>query len=129
MGRNRLRFIEFAYWVLTVSIVVSTMCIVLGYFVEGLRMAKILLFVVGALFFGIGSLGMQPKAPYKERERFTLAGADEYRFEALVQGVPPLRNQRQPVGERVSRDVKLFVVGLVVLGVSAFLEFGLGVRV
>lgn len=129
MGRSSRRVVEFAYWVVAVSLTVSTLLLILGSLAGGLRIAKILLFVVGALFFGIGSLGMQPKAPYKDRKRVTLEGADEYRFESVIQRIPPLRNRRQPLSDRVSRDVKLFVAGVVILGLSAFLEFGLGVRV
>lgn len=122
------RLIEFCVWVLVVSAAVT---LVLGFLSlitgGGLVLLKFLLFVVGFLVFGFGSLGLQPKSPRRDRKLITAEGDEEFRFEERVQEVPPLRDDWLPLADRVSRDTKLFVTGLVLLGVSLGMEVLLGV--
>lgn len=159
-GRTLLRVVEFAVWVLVVAAAVVAVVGTVGFVVGGgLVGAKVALFVVGFLLFGVGSLAIQPEPPRPADVRLTnltdgdSGGEDgegarsairdplgtvnrrvsfeerETRVDAVVQRVPPLADQDLPVDERVSQEVKLFAVSLVVLAVSLWLEFGLGVRV
>lgn len=121
-----LRAAEFVVWVLTVAAIVVAVAGAIGYAAGAGIGAKYSLFLVGVLLFGLGSLAIQPASPRKEK-RITLQGRRESRLEAAIQRIPPLRGCRLPFDQRVGRDVKLFVTSLVVLGVSASLEFGLGV--
>lgn len=125
----------------------------------GLLGAKYALFVVGFLLFGVGSLAIQPETPRGGAVELSdladerSADADhpgtgtalkdplgavqrrvsfedrETRVDAVVQRVPPLDDADLPVDRRVGHGAKLFAVSLVVLAVSLWLEFGLGVRV
>lgn len=130
MTSNTLRIAELAVWVSTVStaiVALSALGAVL--FGNGLLTLKYALFVVGFLLFGVGSFGIQPKSPRREKKRFTVDSGELWGFEEKLQRLPPLRNRHIPAGERVSRDVKVFLTSLVVLGVSFVLEYGLGVSV
>jgi hypothetical protein len=130
MPSDRLRIAEFVLWVVLVGGAVSAGAIAVGLAVGGtLVSAKYAVFVVGVLLFGLGSLGIQPTPSYKEEKRVTLESTHQNRFEARIQELPPLRGRRLPFDHRVSRNKKVFVTSLLVLGVSLFMEFGLGVRV
>lgn len=127
-SKATLRVAEFVVWVLSVATVVVAVAATVGYAAGAGVGAKYALFLVGAFLFGLGSLAIQPPSPSEEK-RLTLDRPRENRFEAAIQRVPPLRGSRLPLEQRVDRDVKVLATSLVVLGVSAFLEFGLGVRV
>jgi hypothetical protein len=130
MPSDRLRIAEFVLWVVLVGGAVSAGAIAAGLAVGGtLVSAKYAVFVVGVLLFGFGSLGIQPTPSYKAEKRVTLESTHQNRFEARIQELPPLRGRRLPFDQRVSRNKKVFVTSLLVLGVSLFMEFGLGVRV
>lgn len=128
MTSNRIRALELLLWVAVVAgTIVIGSALVAFVFGDGLLTLKYILFVVGFLLFGLGSFGIQPKRPTKETKRITVDSDIEYRFEARIQDLPPLRDTPLPISDRVSRDIKVFLTSLVVLGVSLVLEFGLGV--
>ena len=129
-SETALRFVDLAFWVAAVALVIVAAALALGFATgEGLLGAKYILFVVGFLLFGLGSLGIQPTPPNKEERRLSLDADEETRLEAAIQEVPPLRDGHLPFDRRVGRGVKIFLTSLVVLGVSAILEFGLDVAV
>lgn len=157
-SKTLLRVVEFVVWVLVVAAGVVAVTGTVGFVAGGgLVGAKVALFVVGVLLFGVGSLAIQPETPRPEAELSDLTGdrsggegasgngtvikdpfeaahrrvsfeERETRVDAVVQRVPPLADEHLPVDERVSHETKLFAVSLVVLAVSMWLEFGLGVR-
>lgn len=130
MPSNRLRYVEFVLWVVVVGAVVSAAAIAVGFLVGGTLVAsKYAVFLVGVLLFGIGSLGIQPTPSYKDEKRISMESTHEHGFEARIQEIPPLRDERLPFDQRVSRNAKVFVTSLFVLGVSLYMEFGLGIRV
>lgn len=130
MASRWLRLAEFAVWVVAVAAAVSGAAILVGYVVGGdLVGAKYAVFVVGVLMFGLGSLGIQPTPSYKDEKRVTTESTHQNEFERRLQSVPPLRDAEVPFDQRISRDKKVFVASLLVLGVSLFMEFGLGIRV
>jgi len=130
MPSNRLRIAEFVLWVVVVGGAVSAGAVVAGLAVGGtLVSAKYAVFVVGILLFGLGSLGIQPTPSYKDEKRVTLESTHQNRVEARIQDLPPLRGRQLPFDQRVSRNKKVFVSSLLVLAVSLFMEFGLGIRV
>jgi len=131
---SALRLVEFVYWTGTSTLallaVLGVLAIVFG---SGLLTLKYLLFVVGFLLFGVGTFGMRaglkrrpnretPSNPYFESDQ-------ELDFETRIQAVPPLRDDPLPYQDRVSRNVKLFATGLVLLAISLLLEVVLGVQV
>jgi hypothetical protein len=133
--------VEAGYWiaVVTAGIVAigSVPAVATG---GGLLTLKYFLFVVGFLLFGIGSFAIQPKSPrLGDKTRFrqpvarvfsiTLDGDKPFRFEKLIQRLPPLRDHTIALEHRVSRNTKLFLTSIVVLGVSWFMEAILGVTV
>ncbi|MCD2203029.1 DUF7555 family protein [Halobacterium sp. KA-6] len=129
MNRRVLRLIEFVYWVLAASVVVLVVAGVLGFAAgNSLVTVKYLLFVVGFLLFGIGAIGIRPApaAPHKEK-RFSPEGKSPSGFETWIQQLPPLNDHPLRFADRISRSWKLLVTSLIVLGVSLFLELGLGV--
>lgn len=123
----RLRLAEFGLWVVAASSVVVSLTFTLGYAAGGAVSAKYALFFVGVLLFGVGSLGIQPTPPHRDRRRFSVESDDQHRFEAYIQEIPPLRGERLRFDQRVGRGKKIFVTSLVVLAVSAVMEFGFGV--
>lgn len=128
MTSNWLRLADFVLWVTTVGAAVVGVSAVIAFAVGGgLLTLKLLLFVVGFLMFGVGSVGIQPKSPHRDEKLFSLDTITEYGFEERIQEVPPLRDNVLPFEERVSRDGKVFATSLVVLSVSLLLEVGLGV--
>lgn len=138
---NWLRFVEFVYWIGAVTLIVTAVgtvvSLVAGDVLVGL---KYYLFLVGFAMFGFGSLGIQPRSPrlgVKEgrfrqpvAKLFSLSFDDdsELWFEELILDLPPLRDRSLRLSERVSRDTKLFVASLAVLGLSFTLEAILGVQ-
>ena len=128
-NRLRLRLLEFSLWVLaataSVFFVLAVLSVVTG---GGLVRLKFLLFVVGFLAFGLGSLGLQPKSPHQDDERITFEHNTETRFDEQVQELPPLRGEWIPMSDRVSRNVKVFVTGVALLAVSLIMEIVFGVR-
>lgn len=129
-SRTVLRYVEFVFWVLAAAGFVVVVALVLGFAAgEGLLGTKYVLFVVGFLLFGLGSLGIQPTPPHRDEPRLDLDGEYENRLEAAIQDVPPLRDESLPYDARIARGPKLFVASLLVLGVSALLEFGFGVGI
>ncbi|MDZ7746444.1 MAG: hypothetical protein U5K28_07990 [Halobacteriales archaeon] len=127
--RNRwLRLVELAVWVTAVTAAIVAVAAVPSFLLGiGLLTLKFVLFVVGVLLFGLASVAIQPKRPRRDRELVTMETADEYGFEARLQQLPPLASRRLPFDDRIDRDTKLFVVSLLVLGVSALLEYGFGI--
>ncbi|WP_449404332.1 DUF7555 family protein [Halapricum desulfuricans] len=124
------RSIEFAFWVGTVSVmIVGVSAVGAVLFGSGLLTLKYILFVVGFVLFGIGSFGIQPKSPRKRKKRITVDSDDPLAFEERIQQLPPLDDNPVPHPDRISRNVKVFVTSLVVLGVSLILEYALGVSV
>lgn len=129
-SETRLRIVEFVLWVAVVAAIVVVTGVVVGVATgEGLLGAKYVLFVAGAILFGIGSLAIQPATPNGDEQWFSFDGGRQTRLEAAIQRIPPLENDALPFERRVGRGAKLFVTGMVVLAVSAVLEFGLGVRI
>lgn len=127
-SKSVLRAAEFVLWVAATAAVVVAVALLVGFAAgEGLLGAKYVLFFVGFLLFGLASLAIQPTPPHRDEKRLSLKGDRENRLESAIQNVPPLTDVALPFDERVSRGVKLFVTSLVVLGVSAVLEFGFGV--
>lgn len=143
-SNRRLRVAEFVLWTASVAAAVVAVGAVLSFALgDGLLTLKYLLFVVGFLMFGVGSVGIQPnvrRPSMMQRDdesspRGSILGSlstdsdTEYSFEERIQRLPPLRDEQLPVVDRVSRDWKLFAASLVVLGVSLLLEAVLGVSV
>lgn len=156
IGTRGLQLVEFLYWVLAVTGIVVGGSLVVGYVIGGdFITVKYTLFLIGVSLFGIGAFGLQPTSPKEtvnasgsergppgpvapeDERRFggyiravtSTSDVGEHRLEAYIQSLPPLRHQPLRFDQRVRRSVKLFVTGLVVLGVSAILEFVLGVRI
>ncbi|WEL18638.1 putative membrane protein [Halorhabdus sp. SVX81] len=102
-------------------------------FGDGLITLKYALFVVGFLLFGVGSFAIQPtphgRGPISRLFSMSLDGGHAFGFEQRIQKLPPLDGRQVPLEDRVSRGMKVFVTSLVVIGVSIFLEVGLGVAV
>lgn len=76
MGSDRsLRVLEFCQWVIAASAAVVVASIALGFVVGGdLLTGKYVLFVVGFLLFGVGTLMLQPTRPH-ESAQLERAGA------------------------------------------------------
>lgn len=128
MAGNWLRFAEFAVWVVVVACAgIIVLAIPSFAFGDGLLTLKAALFVVGFLLFGVASLGLQPKRPHRDRKLVSAESDSEFGFEERIQDVPPFRDRSLPLDARVSRNVKLFVVSLLLLAVSLLLEVGFGV--
>ncbi len=138
MKTNLLALAEFVYWVVAVAAaVVVGLAIPSFLFGSGLETLKFALFVVGFLLFGLGSFAIQPNPPGRDplsrAFSWSLAGEgdlnpeDQYEFEKHIQKLPPIDDEWLPIQDRVSRNIKLFVASLLVLGFSIFLEVGLGV--
>lgn len=140
--RSRLLLaVEAAYWIAVVTAGVvaigSVPAVATG---GGLLTLKYSLFVIGFLLFGIGSFSIQPKSPrLGDKSKFRqpvarmfsmgLDGDKPFRFEQLIQRLPPLRDHTIALEHRVSRNTKVFLTSLVVLGVSLFMETFLDVTV
>ena len=129
-----LRVLEASYWILGAT----TLCIlglgVLAFvFGDGLLTLKYLLFVVGFLLFGIGSFALWRNT----RRRPTIWPSvdvgpnevDELGLERRLWEFPGLRGEYLPPPERVSRPIKLFATGVLVLVVSYLMEAVFGVSV
>ncbi|WP_181686361.1 DUF7555 family protein [Halorhabdus salina] len=134
MTPNRLRYVEFVLWVGYVSTaVILILAIPSLAFGNGLVTLKYALFVVGFLLFGVGTFAIQPtphgRGPVSRLFGMSLEGEQAFGFERRIRTLPPLEGNHVPDGGRVSRDVKVFVASLVLLGVSILLEVGLGVTV
>lgn len=134
MRTRLLRYVELVLWVATVSGAVLVLLALPSFlFWNGLLTLKYALFVVGFLLFGVGSFAIQPtprgKDPVSRLFAFSVDGDIEFGFEERIQQLPPLKDAYLPLSDRVSRNVKLFVSSLVLLGVSLFLEVALGVAV
>ena len=144
MHSRWLRLAEFAVWTAgATAAVVATAAVPSFLFGSGLLTLKYVLFVVGVLLFGLGSFAIQPESPAQLRSeqspsdrgattriprprQFSTEGTDEFGVEARLAELPPMRG-RLPFDDRVGRDAKLFVTSLLVLAVSAALEFVVGV--
>ena len=134
MRTSGLRLVEFVLWVgSTSAVTVGVLAVVAFIFGEGLLTLKYLLFVVGFIYFGVGTFGMRASLKRRpdeiERTRRYLASTEEWDLEARLQDVPPLRWNHLPFDDRVSRNVKLFATGVVVLAISFAMEVVLGVQV
>lgn len=128
MHNRWLRLVELGVWVSAVTTTIVAVAAVPSFLLgTGLLTLKYVLFAVGVLLFGLASIAIQPKRPRRDSELVTTETADEYAFEARLQTLPPIAGRRLPFDDRISRDTKLFVVSLLVLGVSALLEYGFGV--
>jgi len=131
MNHRLLRLIELLYWVLAASIGVVTFAVVVGLGIgRSLVTVKLILFVIGFLLFGVGSISARPApaAPYKSK-LVSLDGESQLQFEAWLQQLPPLRTHPLRFSDRIRRSWKVFFTSLSVLAVSLFLEFGLGVAI
>ncbi len=89
------------------------------------------LFVFGWLAFGFGTFKLLPSRPWKDDEGSVDAlgaDADQTRFQALVQRLPPARFRPVPVADRLPTGARVFVGSLAMLGTSIVLEqvFGIG---
>lgn len=129
MANNWLRIVDFVLWVTVVTGVIVGIFTLFSLISGGLLTLKYILFVVGFLLFGVASIGLQPKRPHRDEKIFTTDSNSEYGFEEGIQKLPPLQRDRLPIEDRVSRDKKLFVTSLVILGISYFLEVGLNITV
>lgn len=94
---------------------------------DGLLTLKYVLFLIGFLLFGLGSFGIQPKRPMRKKKRITVETDTAHDFEERLLALPGMDRFWIPHSDRISRDVKVFLTSLVVLGVSLFIEFGLDV--
>ena len=131
---TRLRVLEAGYWVLTATtgcvLVLGVLAAVFG---DGLLTLKYLLFVVGFLLFGIGSVALWRGT----RRRPTIWPSvdvgpereDDLAIERRLWDLPGLRGEWLPPGDRISRPVKLFATGVLVLAVSYVMEAVFGVAV
>jgi hypothetical protein len=127
--RHWLRLVDAALWVGAVSGGVLLACGVPALLLADPLLLKQLAFLVGVVLFGVGSLAIQPRRPGRDTKRLTLDGGEEARFESALHRLPPLRDRNLPFDERVSRDSKLFLTSVVVLGASFLLEVAFGVSV
>lgn len=154
--KRRYTAAEFCLWVGAATAAAVAALGVLAFLVGGgLLSLKFYLFVVGILVFGVGSLGIQPKRPARDstlttvddgdasserpllsrdadgRKRngqlVTFESDDRTRFEERISALPPLRGRYVPMDDRVSRDVKIFTTGVVLLGISLAMEVVFGV--
>lgn len=135
MRTSGLRLVEFVLWVgSTSALTVGILAVIAVIFGEGLLTLKYLLFVVGFIYFGVGTFGMRanlkrrPDEMGRERRRY-LASNEEWGLEARLQDVPPLRREHLPFDDRISRNGKLFATGITVLVISFAMEVVLGVQV
>ncbi len=127
-SRRELKVIEFTLWVGTVAGGIIAFSAVLSFlFGDGLLTLKYVLFVIGVLMFGVGSFGIQPERPHKNKKLLTTDNDTEYAFEERIQDALPSDEDRLLLEERISRDTKIFVASIIVLGVSLFLEAGIGI--
>lgn len=129
-SERQLRAVEFLVWVVVVAVGVVGAAVVAGFLLgSGLLGAKYLLFIMGGVLFGVGSLAIQPDKPTGDERWFSFAPEVETRVDRLVQRIPPLDEQYLPPGDRIGLGWKLLGVGVVAMGVSIWLEVGLGVTV
>lgn len=127
---NTHRAVDLIVWVCAVAAAIVAVSGGASFlFGNGLLTLKYVLFYIGFLLFGLGSFGIQPKRPSKDTKRITVESDSAWGFEERLHDLPPLRDLQIPVEDRVSRDVKVFVTSLVVLGVSLVLELFAGVSV
>lgn len=125
----RLRVVEFVVWVLAATGIVVGASLLVGVAIGGVLAGKYAVFLSGVALFGIGSLAIQPGSLRSGEERVSLDGDGELSFEEYIQRVPPLRDRGLRLDRRVDRSIKVFVTGLLVLGVSGVMEFVFGVTV
>ena len=144
-SRRALQAVDAAVYALAVAAVVFVVGALLGLVVGGgLVTAKYVMFVVGLLAFGYGTLQLRPDPPWKTEEgeqgeiKITketepsgsvVNSRNETAFQAAVQRIPPLPWYSLPPDERISVAFKIFLAGLATLGWSFVLEtvFGVGV--
>jgi hypothetical protein len=145
-----LQLTEFLLWVLIASTVTVILSGVTAFVIwTNLVAVKNALFLVGILLFGIGSVGIQPKRVRRRAMntrsehkgssdrthrqislgQFSADTNTEYGFETRIQTIPPLRDNRLSINERVSRDWKLFATSLLVLATSLYFEIGLDIHI
>lgn len=94
--RRQLRLVEFALWVLAASAIVIAAGLALGFLLgRDLLTGKRVLFVVGFLIFGLGSLLIQPSRPRPDRESEPHVGREGGRIVGNGDGEVP----DEPVGE------------------------------
>jgi hypothetical protein len=131
---TRLRLLEAGYWVLAVTAgVVGGLGVLAFVFGDGLLTLKYLLFVVGFLLFGIGSVVLW-RGTRRRPSIWPAVGPDvdapsELGFERRLWDLPGLRGEYLSPEDRISRPVKLFLTGLAVLAVSYVMETVFGVAV
>lgn len=129
MNLRARRLADFFYWVLGACLFTVTGAGIIAFAIGGsLVTLKVFLFTIGVFLVGIGIIGIRPApaAPHKSK----LASPDresQTRFEAWIQMLPPLNTNPLRYPDRIRRSWKLLGTGLVIMGISAFLEFGLGV--
>jgi len=131
MNLRARRLVEFFYWVLGACLFIVTGAGITAFAIGGsLVTLKVFLFTIGVLLFGIGAIGIRPApaAPHKSK-LVSLDGGSQARFEAWIQTLPPLNTDPIRYADRIRRSWKILGTGLAILGISAFLEFGLGVAV
>ena len=130
----RLRLLEAGYWVLAVTAGhvggLGILAFVVG---DGLLTLKYLLFVVGFLLFGVGSVvlwrGTRRRPSIWPSVGPSVDAPKEVGFERRLWDLPGLRGGYLPPAERVSRPVKLFLTGLAVLAVSYTMEAVFGIAI
>lgn len=134
MRTSTLRIVEAGIWSAAVgALTITVLGVVAAVFGDGLLTLKYLLFVVGFLYFGIGTFGIRSRLKRRPDEIETdrtpyLDTDEEWDLESTLQSVPPLRDDHVPFGDRISRNTKLFLTGLGLLAVSFVLEVVFGVR-
>jgi hypothetical protein len=131
---RRLQALEAVYWILAATagtvLGLSVLSVVFG---DGLLTLKYLLFVVGFLLFGVGSVALWRGT----RRRPTIWPSvevgpdreDDLALERRLWELPGLRGEWLPPTDRLSRPVKLFLTGLLVLAISYTMEAVFGVAV
>lgn len=130
MANNWLRIVDFTLWVATIaSGIIGGLAVISFIIGDGMITLKYSLFIVGFLLFGVGSFGLQPKRPHRDEKLVTVDSDSEYGFEERIQEIPPLDARDLPLENRVSRNVKIFFVSIILLAVSYMLEVEFGVTV
>jgi hypothetical protein len=125
--RVALQVLDVLAYAVVLTSVVFTLGLAAGFAVgNGLVGAKWLLFVVGFLLLGYGTLRLRPTAKWKSESRLDFG--DEARgLQRAVSEALPAR-YRLPADERPSVGLKLFLGGIAVLATSFTMEsvFGVG---
>lgn len=135
---RRYRALDVLVYALAVTVLVFVLSAVVSTLLgAGWFGVELLMFVIGWLLFGYGTLLLRPSAKWRTEETDTgfdikrtetepdgrvIGSREETRFQSAVQQLPPLRWYSIPPEERPSVGAKIFVSGVAVLLASFVLE-------